>query len=513
MKKLISIIGPFCFSFYIVLSLYAHNIFESSFNSIFIPLLITFIITGIFYLIFLVALKDLNKAYITTTLMVIFVFLYGPFNGFFGEIFARENAELYNFIYTFWFLLFSFLIALVVLKKKVPENLVKVFFLTIVFLNVYVFLGLAFGVNKLPHGPVNESPASEDINKPEIENSKEKYPDIYFILTDRYLSNYNLEKDYVFNNEEFTSFLRNKGFFVQDRQYSNYLKTLHSLSSTLNMNYINYLSEGGGQDSKSLIPLFNILNDNAVVKSLKQRGYKYIHMGSWWEGTRKNRLADYNFSPYSLPELVEMLYKNSVLYPLSNFMDILNFRQRQYKKTLYQMEVLKNIPEVNDPTFVFAHFLITHPPYVFDENGDIMTRFSRNEKEEAQDYITQVKNANRMLENLVEGILAKSDIPPVIIIQSDEGKYPYNINQNDDFFNWFSASPEDVDEKLSIFSAIYIPDFHPEGQNFGVSPVNTFRLVFNKIFNEDLELLPDKYYLFQSYRKPYVFKEWSPQSD
>src|SRR4030042_6289501 len=118
-------------------------------------------------------------------------------------------------------------------------------------------------------------------------------------------------------------------------------------------------------------------------------------MGSWWEGTRINKNADYNINPYALPEIVEMLYRNSVIYPLDNYVDVINFKERQYKRILYQLEVLKKIPDINKPTFVFAHFLITHPPYVFDKNGNLLKRPSGSKSEEREDYILQVMNANR----------------------------------------------------------------------------------------------------------------------
>ena len=42
---------------------------------------------------------------------------------------------------------------------------------------------------------------------------------------------------------KFINYLTNKGFYVASQSRSNYLKTAYSLSSSLNMRYINYLSE------------------------------------------------------------------------------------------------------------------------------------------------------------------------------------------------------------------------------------------------------------------------------
>ena len=40
-----------------------------------------------------------------------------------------------------------------------------------------------------------------------------------------------------------------------------------------------------------------------------------------------------------------------------------------------------------------------------------------------------------------------------------------------------------------------------------ITPVNSFRLVLNRQFGENLELLPDKDHVFGEFRRPYKFLE------
>jgi hypothetical protein len=57
---------------------------------------------------------------------------------------------------------------------------------------------------------------------------------------------------------------------------------------------------------------------------------------------------------------------------------------------------------------------------------------------------------------------------------------------------------------MSIFNAYYFPDTDYELLSSQITPVNTFRIVFNRYFGADLELLPNRVY-FSSTIRPYDF--------
>ncbi|HOE02018.1 MAG TPA: hypothetical protein PKK24_02530, partial [Anaerolineaceae bacterium] len=79
---------------------------------------------------------------------------------------------------------------------------------------------------------------------------------------------------------------------------------------------------------------------------------------------------------------------------------------------------------------------------------------------------------------VVDEILAQSEQPPVIIIQGDHG-IPRLKSEN---------------AKFQILNAYFLPGVTDHGLYPTISPVNSFRIVFNNYFNSDYELLPDKSY-------------------
>jgi hypothetical protein len=87
---------------------------------------------------------------------------------------------------------------------------------------------------------------------------------------------------------------------------------------------------------------------------------------------------------------------------------------------------------------------------------------------------------NRILQN-IESILRNSDKGPVIIIQSDHGDRGLD--------SYFKVGPL---VNFYNLSAIYLPNGRQHEIPSDASNVNTFRYVFNYVFNTGLSILPNK---------------------
>jgi hypothetical protein len=81
-------------------------------------------------------------------------------------------------------------------------------------------------------------------------------------------------------------------------------------------------------------------------------------------------------------------------------------------------------------------------------------------------------------------------------VQADEGPYPARSERDLRRFNWKQASQQELKEKLGILNAYYLPNVDKEFLHPSITPVNSFRLIFNLYFNADFELLPDESYAF-----------------
>jgi hypothetical protein len=165
-----------------------------------------------------------------------------------------------------------------------------------------------------------------------------------------------------------------------------------------------------------------------------------------------------------------------------------------YENVLYTFDNLAEIPNIKEPTYVFTHMLIPHHPYVFDREGNFQTLNEANVKSETDNYIDQLIAANNMLMELIDELLLSSEVPPIIIIQADEGPYPGGEERWEGDYGWEEATTAELRQKMGILNAYYLPSVDAGVLYPSITPVNSFRLVFNLYFDADLELLPDSSY-------------------
>jgi hypothetical protein len=155
---------------------------------------------------------------------------------------------------------------------------------------------------------------------------------------------------------------------------------------------------------------------------------------------------------------------------------------------LYALDRLPDVASIKGPKFVFAHLVAPHPPYVFDRDGNPINPnypFTLS-VEERTGYIEQLQFVNRKVLETIDGILANSESPPIIIIQGDHG--PGTMTNHN------SLEHSCLYERFSILNAYYLPGVERSSVPMDLAPVNSFRFLFNTYFNGDLEYLPNRQY-------------------
>ena len=324
-------------------------------------------------------------------------------------------------------------------------------------------------------------------------------PDIYYIIPDAYGSDSALKEVYGFDNSAFTGYLKAKGFIVASRSRSNYAFTELSITSSLNMDYLNFLTERMGIESADETYTDHLLMNNRVMAFLQGEGYTLVNAGSWWGPTSRNTHADVNYRTSRINEFTLNVMQGSILLP---FLE--EFTENELRhKVLYAFDKLAEVPYMEAPTFTLAHIICPHNPFIFGPEGEKVSTFRRLKyKADSRElYLDQVKFVNGKLMEAVAKILERSPTPPVIIIQGDHGgaflhhavvragELPDN-----DFLR----------EQMGIMNAYYLPGAGPDAVSDSISPVNSFRIVFNTYFGANLPLLPDESYYSTLY-KPFAF--------
>jgi hypothetical protein len=351
-------------------------------------------------------------------------------------------------------------------------------------------------------------------------------PSIYYVILDMHARTDVLQKIYGYDNSWFISRLKEDGFYIADESTSNYSSTLQSISSSLNMEYINYLEETYGRNSNNREPLGLLLTQNRIMRILKEQGYRTgafqsddfyteFHDASIYIKPTADEIRQFqNFwslnsfeSVFIHSTLVRVLYDLSMVSSETAIEKTIETPYQLHRLTILNtVEHLSDFASKNEAYFVFAHIVAPHPPYIFGPNGKEIQHdqpFSlsgparqNGGPEYMKLYVDQVNYIDRIVIEAVERILAESKTPPLIIIQGDHG--PVSFWGEDEIMR------SNMKEQHAILNAYYFP-----GQKYdllypSVTPVNSFRIIMNTFFDGDYELLPDKNY-FLPHGRPYDF--------
>jgi hypothetical protein len=335
-------------------------------------------------------------------------------------------------------------------------------------------------------------------------------PDIYYIILDAYASQRTLERYFEYDNCDFLEYLRAKDFYVADLSRSNYLSTHSSLASSLNLDYLHSLVENIDRDSRDRNLFHELIEDNVVQAFLKQQGYTYIHSGSRWWPTRRNSHADVdiNYLPVP-PALLWLVRRHTMLQPFVYVPrnPILNFNEQQWRRVNHKFARLAEIKELDGPKFVFAHFLVPHDPYVFEADGSRLLGETAAQRTEQINYVNQLVATNAKVKQLIDVLLADTENSPIILLQSDHGPMLQLAEADPETHDWRTATPAGLDERSGIISAYHLPGAQHGLLYPSVSPVNSFRIVFNEYFRTQLALLPDRVFSRETHDRQLSFFE------
>ncbi len=503
---------PFLVAIYIVISLYALNIDQIKTNAVFRSL-ITVPIVALFFLVILnVFLKNWQRSATLMTIYLVLFFSYGHIyyyleaNPIFGLQFGRHRILILIFI-----ALVGLSTWLVISKIKDFNNITKLFNLISIILLLFPFFQIVI-FNFRQHDLGRITTYQVDPLESTQLSTPPSPPDVYYIILDGYSRPDILEKNFNFDDSSFITELKKIGFYVVTCSQANYTQTALSMTSTLNLNYLDSL-EQLNLSTKSSSVLYPLLENNAVLKLFRQLGYMIVTFdpGYYWlnmndadisyraENTAINpgesRLKVNGFEAMLLRQSAGMLLTDLLSFLPDKLQPDINYPDRSHRETvLYDFDQLYNTPlKIKSPKFIYAHIVAPHPPLVFGANGEwVNLPEDLDDAGWRQAYTDEIQFVNQRILQIVREIISVSAIPPVIIIQADHG-----------------AMISDQENYPEILSAYYFPGDGNASLYPTVSPVNTFRIIFNHFFGGTYPLLKDMTYI-SKYNEPFEFKQVTP---
>ncbi|MBN1373361.1 MAG: hypothetical protein JW987_15600 [Anaerolineaceae bacterium] len=455
--------------------------------------------------------REPGKATASSSLISFLFFTFGHAY----QLLGGAEALRYRSLLLIWGLFLAAGLFLIIRSRRIPE-----------LLHTGLLVGAGFLVlvpsalilwNSMTHLKIS---AQEDPVETIVEKSSEASPDVYYILIDSYAREDQLN-DMGFDNSAFIQSLTDLGFDVDPCAQGNYDNTQTSMPSTLNMEYLDALGVPiyTAPDSIEIEDLADLIKNSRVRRQFSELGYKLVTFRTvypWLNITDSDVYLDpeTTVSIFERQEAINFQYlflRTTLMLPLMDWLDsagsrlenfpapvlnVFNYinpkssfflgrEYREYRNNLFAFEKLETIPSLPGKKFVYAHIFPAHAPFVFNADGSLRA----GGEEDVESYLQSLQYTNTRILAIVKKILEQSETPPIIILQGDHG---------------FLKTPE----RVRIFNAFYFPgapDLHPDG----VTPVNTFRLLFSHYFGLDYPLLPD-----QSFDSPtdqdYIFNPVAP---
>ncbi|MFC1626859.1 sulfatase-like hydrolase/transferase [Patescibacteria group bacterium] len=403
-----------------------------------------------------------------------------------------------TFLITFMFMLFFILIRwAMITKRQCFKGLLFLSSLSVALISMNMFR-IAYYWFGFTHARAPTHNYSSDSLKKKFIN----LPDIYYIIVDMHARDDVLEQVYGYKDEYLIPQLSEMGFYVATQSSANYLETYESLASSLNVDYLDTIT---GLEEQTTSTVISLVEENVVAYTLKELGYTYVLFKSGFAITDKSLLANYTYE-YSLGlnRFERLLFNTTILY---RFVERMTVEINKYhgQRLLFFFDQLKQIPEDNTPTFTFAHLVTPHWPFVFDADGNSVEQmtheglydYPKSKKEYQRQYLDQLVFTDKKIVEVVNEIITQSDSPPIIIIQSDHGP---SSEIDWDNFDTLSESETRYDpskeisrnERSSILNAYLFPDRNYQNVYSTITPVNTFRVIFNQFFGGKYMLLEDK---------------------
>ena len=518
------------FTFYPLLFLWAVNISQIDPTVVIRPFLFTLvgsaILFGILYLVF----RDVVRAGLVGTLFLVAFFTYGR------VYYGARSVTALN-------ILAHHMVLIPIYAILVGLGIWGIFRITkhdvlVLYLNAAGLVLVVLQVVELSYAYIRTSyEASHSIKVQSsltLKTDLKDMPDIYVIILDTYMRSDALKQDLGYDNSSFIDQLTQMGFYVAKCSRPNYTFTYASISALLNMSYVSkaYTNDVWAEFSNNGF-WSNLIKNDEVRQLLKSVGYKLVGfeednpmvefddsdvlIGSKhsiinpsylypFEAMYKQSTAAIILNALDPNGKIALLFQKYTTSLKTNSVDLsgLTSENKDYVaariiSTKFILDHIPNVPAIAGPKFTYIHIFIPHRPYAFGPNGEIVTDpgfysgqqgDAVNSEYEDIGYVNQVQFIDMRMIPILQTVITKSKNPPIIILMGDHGL-------------------KDTNRQTDLL-AYYLPGNGGAKLYPTISPVNSFRLIFDEYFGGNYPLLPDETYISDTGTAPDAYPDCAP---
>ena len=489
---------PLLFAAYPVLFLYAHNAGEFPARAMIAPLVVLITAAVVLWVVLGLILRNTRKAAVLVSLVYILIFFFRLIREtviHLGGADLPVSPEVTTFIVLG--VLFLAVAIPTVRTRRQLRMLTRIINVAAIVLILIPASHIAYLTTEAPRHNLKVPTGVPAWDTAPLPEDTSALPDIYYIICDAYGRDDILREYYGHNNAPFLDWLETQGFTVARKSHSNYNYTGTSLPTSFNMMHLVPLVKYLEASCADVTSMSIAMQHSAVTRFLKRRGYRTVAFSTGYAITDViNADTFLSPTPWRDNELITGLLQ---MTPFGWAFHKQSFKSLSRSRILFTLDSLKSLPTSGSPKFVYAHIMAPHRPFVFGANGEHVNPThlyppggplfpgDAERDDYRKFYVGQLRFLNSKLMEVITAIKQRSTTPPIIILQGDHG--PCSILPNPR-----KPTPEGIRERMSILNAYHLPGGGAEKLYPTITPVNSFRVVFNHYFGANLALEEDDSY-------------------
>ncbi len=317
-------------------------------------------------------------------------------------------------------------------------------------------------------------------------------PNVYYLLFDGYPGTKELIDSFNFDNRQFNDFLTTNEFKSLPIR-ANYDMTQYSMSSILNLTYINPTLSLEAPSQKELQKRQDEIKNALIFDVFEKMGYELKNNSIFDIHDLPGISNQNNFLLSHGMLLTDKIFINRLDRDLGlsvpiKYLKYFPFLQNKsmYRHRTDNIKAEKTLLKIVDgvkslPVFNYTHFLMPHEPFYFDSLGtqrNLINEKDRSYQQEKDDFVSYLKYCNKLIEKLALYI-KKKDTNSIIIIMSDHG------------LRSVKGHIYDKSTRLNNIAVIYFPNKMYGNFPDSITNVNFFRYLLNTQFSQQLPYLKD----------------------
>lgn len=425
--------------------------------------------------------KSWRKAGLLTSFTAVVVLFFGVFQDFLSGF--RLTAGLSRLLYFIPLCLMAIMVVLVLLKlTRRPLNK------PLLFINVVLLTYLLIDIGALLFYKKTSRIGAASAGTWACDTCSR--PSIYLVLLDEYMGSQGLQSYFQYNNQPFEDSLRQQGFHVVQRPRSNYILTIFSMASLLNMDFPAGIGRASLKDHYAYTSAVRSIRNNTVSASLETRGYRIANFSGF-----DMAQAPAGYTTGLLPDKMGLITNQTMWYRIVKYLPAF-LVEKGLMSTTWEKKIEDNYIRNNEaamqgalelgsrndsvPVFAWLHLMMPYQPFVFDSTGKRMLlyeRTSRTADEMDSAYLQYLVYTNHRIYAFLRQLKRQTRGKAVILLMSDHGCR--------------GAMRKDKALAWANFNAVYLPDRQYNGWYDGMTNVNQFRVLFNALFDQRMPMLRD----------------------